>query len=564
MSQSPLAVNVSDESVLKYRQGWRALNRLLHQDRSFSGRERNCVFINCEGNGFADNSAISGFDFPDDARAVVATDWDFDGDLDVWVSCRNAPRIRLLENRSLNKSDWLAIKLKGDGSMVNKDAIGAKVHVLTDQSDKPIIRTVYAGDGFLSQSGTFLHFGLGKIGKLDKVLVFWPDGTSYEVKGISKSAYYSIKYGDDIAQSIKIPELEPTTESPQNISPEEEEVRIVLPARLPLPDIEELPKIQKPMLLNLWSALCQPCIEELQEWSDNIKMIKEEGLHIQLLNVDIEPPKNSQYPFANSSISLKGIRALDLFQKGVLDRWVDLPLPSSFLMDQYGDVAVVYKGKVSANQVISDFKLLNANHEQRRSMALPFQGLFISPLPKPDPRRISSQFLDADQPKEALSYLEKFDDRYPNDSDVLRMIKILKGGLGIPTDEAAEMMAAANKFREAGDKERAIEVYKKILSRFPKKLKAAYNLAYILATDKDIEVRRPKESRALALRLCKMTNNKNPNYLDLLSMAEASCGNFESAILSVTEAIKMYENQLDVSSAKLRLQLYQSKKTFIK
>ena len=119
------------------------------------------MFINCEGKGFADNSAISGFDFPDDARAVVATDWDFDGDLDVWVSCRNAPRIRLLENRSLNKSDWLGIKLEGDGSLVNKDAIGAKVHVLTDQSDKPIIRTVYAGDGFLSHSGTFLHFGLG-------------------------------------------------------------------------------------------------------------------------------------------------------------------------------------------------------------------------------------------------------------------------------------------------------------------------------------------------------------------------------------------------------------------
>ena len=522
------------------------------------------MFINCEGKGFADNSAISGFDFPDDARAVVATDWDFDGDLDVWVSCRNAPRIRLLENRSLNKSDWLGIKLEGDGSLVNKDAIGAKVHVLTDQSDKPIIRTVYAGDGFLSQSGTFLHFGLGKIGKLDKVLVFWPDGTSYEVKGINKSAYYSIKYGDDIAQSIKIPELEPTTESPQNISPDEDEARIVLPARLPLPDIEELPKIQKPMLVNLWSASCQPCIEELQEWSDNIKIIKESGLHIQLLNVDIEPPKNYQYPFANSSISLKGIRALDLFQKGVLDRWVDLPVPSSFLMDQYGDVAVIYKGKVSANQVISDFKLLNANHEQRRSMALPFQGLFISPLPKPDPRRISSQFLDADQPQEALAYLKKFDDRYPNDPDVLRMIKILKGGLGIPIDEAAEMMAAANKFREAGDKERAIESYKKTLSRFPKTLKAAYNLAYILATDKDIKVRRPQESRALALRLCKMTNNKNPNYLDLLSMAEASCGNFESAISAVTEAIKLYENQLDVSSAKLRLELYQSGKTFIK
>ena len=77
---------------------------------------------------------------------------------------------------------------------MNKDAIGAKVHVLTDQSDKPIIRTVYAGDGFLSQSGTFLHFGLGNIGKLNKVLVFWPDGTRKEVKRIKKSNYNCNKY----------------------------------------------------------------------------------------------------------------------------------------------------------------------------------------------------------------------------------------------------------------------------------------------------------------------------------------------------------------------------------
>ena len=197
-------------------------------------------------------------------------------------------------------------------------------------------------------------------------------------------------------------------------------------------------------------------------------------------------------------------------------------------------------------------------------MALPFEGLFISTLPKPDPRRISSQFLDADQPKEALAYLQKFNNRYPNDPDVLRMIKILKGGLGIPIDEATEMMAAANSFRDSGDKERAIEGYKKILSRFPKTLEAAYNLAYILASDKDIKVRRPRESRALAVRLCKVTNNKNPIYLDLLSMAEASCGNFESAISAITEAIKLYDNNSDVSSAKLRLKLYQSEKKFIK
>ena len=46
------------------------------------------------------------------------------------------------------------------------------------------------------------------------------------------------------------------------------------------------------------------------------------------------------------------------------------------------------------------------------------------------------------------------------------------------------MLATANAYRDSGDTSRAIEGYKKTLSRFPKTLKAAYNLAYILATDK--------------------------------------------------------------------------------
>ena len=51
MSKSPLSIDATEGETLKYKQGWRALNRLLHKDKSFSGRERNCAFINCEEKG---------------------------------------------------------------------------------------------------------------------------------------------------------------------------------------------------------------------------------------------------------------------------------------------------------------------------------------------------------------------------------------------------------------------------------------------------------------------------------------------------------------------------------
>ena len=65
--------------------------RLLREGHSFSGHERNCVFLNDSGNRFSDISAVSGLDFPDDGRGVSVTDWDHDGDLDVWLANRTGP-----------------------------------------------------------------------------------------------------------------------------------------------------------------------------------------------------------------------------------------------------------------------------------------------------------------------------------------------------------------------------------------------------------------------------------------------------------------------------------------
>ena len=101
MSQSPVN-DFSEQATLRYKQGWRALNRLLHEDRSFSGHERDCAFLNCGGDSpsFATVSAVAGFDFADDGRGLATSDWDFDGDVDVWLTLRTAPRVRFVKNNS--------------------------------------------------------------------------------------------------------------------------------------------------------------------------------------------------------------------------------------------------------------------------------------------------------------------------------------------------------------------------------------------------------------------------------------------------------------------------------
>ena len=58
------------------------LYELLRRGRSFSGHERHCLYLNTGQTQFANISAASGFDFPDDGRCLSLVDWDQDGDLD--------------------------------------------------------------------------------------------------------------------------------------------------------------------------------------------------------------------------------------------------------------------------------------------------------------------------------------------------------------------------------------------------------------------------------------------------------------------------------------------------
>ena len=69
--------------------------------------ERHCCFLNTRGPVFANVSAVSGLDLIDDGRGLALVDWDHDGDLDAWISNRNAPRLRLLRNNSDTSNRFL-------------------------------------------------------------------------------------------------------------------------------------------------------------------------------------------------------------------------------------------------------------------------------------------------------------------------------------------------------------------------------------------------------------------------------------------------------------------------
>ncbi len=101
-------------------------------------------------------------------RGVAWADYDDDGDLDLFNATTMANT--LFRNDTHVQNDWLKVKLQG--TISNRDGIGARIYVRTGERTQ--MREIAAGEGYLSQRPMVQHFGLGQLGHIDEVEVVWP------------------------------------------------------------------------------------------------------------------------------------------------------------------------------------------------------------------------------------------------------------------------------------------------------------------------------------------------------------------------------------------------------
>ena len=78
---------------------------LLAQGASFSGHERNHLYVNIDGDDFLDVSGVTGLDHSGDSRAFASLDFDRDGWVDVAMVNANAPLFQLHRNRMGEMAD---------------------------------------------------------------------------------------------------------------------------------------------------------------------------------------------------------------------------------------------------------------------------------------------------------------------------------------------------------------------------------------------------------------------------------------------------------------------------
>ncbi|MBI1899988.1 MAG: ASPIC/UnbV domain-containing protein [Planctomycetia bacterium] len=576
---------------------------LIKRGHSFSGRERNCCFLNVQGRRFADVSAVSGIDFDDDGRAISFVDWDFDGDLDAWLVNRTGPQVRVVRNElPKNDQDFLEVKLQG--VTCNRDAVGARVTVhLRGDGHAPLMRTRRAGEGFLTQSSQWLHFGLGQGAAIEKVVVRWPGGGLEEFTDLAPNGFYQIKQGAGKAARFTPPQgLAGLKAQPLPMEKLEAPPRSLLGGLVPVPalkyrtwdgkDANLDAQSGRPLLLVFWASWCEPCLDELKRLDAAKDELAAAGIDVLALSVDgvssaaelathsFDDPKSAaaeterrlneakdvahalvqrlNLALPSGMASTRLVDGIQLMLDESLARVTPIGVPQSFLLDARLRVFGVYRGAVDVRSVLSDAKMLSLDDAELRARAVPFAGRWHTMPFKDVILHVATSYLNQDFVAEGIPYVETHGDRLAKCPSYAELLMTVGDRLLAENkfDDAAQWCRRATEVDgelqtahhllglaeyQLGHSKAAARALRRALELRPTHVGAQRTLAWILATTPDASVRNGEEAVKFAERALDASAGPIPDpiMLDILGAAYAAAGNFRRAVEVADEGLRL-------------------------
>jgi len=136
-----------------------------------------------------------GLAMPSFSNGAAYADLDNDGDLEL-ITNNIDDEAFLFENTSIDGDNvpvaqqYLRVQLKGPKA--NPGAFGAKVEIETSNGKQ--VRYTLSSRGYLSQSENVVHFGLGSLTEVERLVVSWPDGHKTQLQNIKSNQLLTIDY----------------------------------------------------------------------------------------------------------------------------------------------------------------------------------------------------------------------------------------------------------------------------------------------------------------------------------------------------------------------------------
>ena len=318
--------------------------QMFEEGRSFSGNERDKLYFNRGDNTFADLSDLSGCDSPNDGRAVIACDFDDDGDVDLFVHELQRERHALYRNE-LGTQHGGFLKLRLQATSGQWEAIGATV--LVQAGELKAAQVLSRGAGFASCQAPELVFGLGA-SEQGSVTVIWPGGTQEEFGNLEAGGRALLVEGTGTPKTIEAL----TTRLPD---PLPEGLKLNVGHQVPTLGLVDAAGQETQLdvsastngdeiYLNLWASYCAPCVGELPLLE---RLHQEEGKTVLAISVDAP----GQRELASTLLSRRGTTFPGYYLGATpqVDSLLDLdrlPIPTTLVLSPEGQIKKIIRGPI--------------------------------------------------------------------------------------------------------------------------------------------------------------------------------------------------------------------------
>ena len=207
------------------------------------------------------------------------------------------------------------------------------------------------------------------------------------------------------------------------------------------------------------------------------------------------------------------------------------------------------------------------------------QALRIQPRSAQTHTNLAFALAHLDRMEEAFDHWEKALDIQPDLLDAhydfgvalaqsgrfTQAIEHYEKALRLKPDFADAHYRLAQALKHEGRFEAAISHQRKALELDPRSLVAQNALAWLLATCPEASLRNGEEAAQLSLRAAQLSGGKHPQILDTVAAAYAESGQFEKAVETAKEALRLLAVQNNPSLAEgiqARLKLYEARTAY--
>ncbi|MEE2904291.1 MAG: tetratricopeptide repeat protein [Myxococcota bacterium] len=368
---------------------------------------------------FFQTAYVLGLDSLDDERAIVAADFDRDGDLDVVTS--SLQRLKLFENR-LPRQNFIRLKLKA--TKTHYYGLGAEVRVrVGDTVQRDYVKLTA---GFQSQVPRDLHFGLGKSQSVDEITVRWPSGDESVFTDIDAGSLYVLTEGQkELAEKT----IAKWSQSNANQMAKRKSLNIL--AETLTGQRKALATSGVPAVINFWAPWCKPCKTELPDLE---KVSKRYRGKVQFIGVSVEREKRKlvEEAIKNFGLTYEQFVADDALVESYFGSDGEIPLPSTFVFSGTGTLVRVFSRPVTEDELISTLSEL-ADEQLNPE--------FVRP--------ITESYLIQGRKKEALSLLREAVASHPDNAQFLIQLGNVHLMLESPKDAIKPLVKATKVAPEA-------------------------------------------------------------------------------------------------------------------